>query len=181
MLLFTWYSHGFGQSVPCTAIPPTARISEIGAFSNMRSTEEHLYGHSVLLWRSGNCVFGLFESSEGLAGDTPIGELQAVRLNPNTGKLAFSAKLTMGVVTVAGSTTAQPSRDLFRFDGSLGATRLIGVLIYVNQADSAFVPERSTIVLTASATDATFMHGSVTYGAWREKWQPILARRGPRW
>jgi len=76
---------GGSQSSPCAMIAPTAPISEIGAFSNMRYTAEHAYGETVLLWRSGNCVFGVLESAQGLQGDTPIGELQDVTYDLNTG------------------------------------------------------------------------------------------------
>lgn len=169
---------GASQSNGCATIALTAPVSEIDAFSNMRYTAEHAYGETVLLWRSGNCIFGLFESAQGLAGDTPIGELQDVTHNPNTGALRFSAKLTIGIVA-GPSTTPEPSRDLFKFDGTLGPARLIGGLIRATQLDPK--PPARTIMLTVSAKDADFMHGSATYGAWREKWEPIVRRRGPKW
>ena len=178
-LLGAVYLQGGSQANACATIAHTALISEIGAFSNMRYTEEHAYGETVLLWRSGNCIFGLFESAQGLQGDTPIGELQDVTHNPNTGGLRFSAKLTLGVIAGPTSPTPQPSRDLFTFEGTLGATRLIGPLIHATQLDPR--PPARTIVLTASAREAGFMRGSATYGAWREKWEPILKRRGPKW
>ena len=163
----------------CAKISPTAPVAEIGAFSNMRYTEEHAYGETVLLWRAGNCIFGLFESAQGLAGDTPIGELQDVTHNPNTGALQFSAKLTIGIIAGLTSATREPSRDLFKFNGTLGPARLIGGLIHATQLDPK--PPARTIILTADAKDADFMHGSATYGAWREKWEPIVKRRGPKW
>jgi hypothetical protein len=178
-LLAAVYSPGASQSNPCATIAPTAPVSEIGAFSNMSYTEEHQYGEAVLLWRSGNCIFGLFESAEGLQGDTPIGELQDVTYNPNTGALKFAAKLTVGVIAGPGWPTPQPSRDMFTFDGTLGPGRLTGALIRVTQLDPT--PRARKIVLTASRSDAEFMRGSATYGAWREKWEPNLKRRGPKW
>ena len=148
---------GASQSDACASIAPTAPISEIGTFSNMRYTAEHAYGETVLIvlppsegktapadgeavlvWRSGHCIFGLFESAQGLAGDTPI-----------------------------------------KFDGTLGPARVIGGLIHATQLDPT--PPARTIMLTASAKDADLMHGSATYGAWREKWEPIVKRRGPKW
>ena len=129
---------GASQSNACASIAPTTPISEIGAFSHMRYTAEHAYGEAVLVWRSGHCIFGLFESAQGLAGDTPI-----------------------------------------KFDGTLGPARVIGGLIHATQLDPT--PPARTIMLTASAKDADLMHGSATYGAWREKWEPIVKRRGPKW
>src|SRR6267142_6429104 len=86
------YAQGSSQSNSCATIAASARISDVGAFSNMHYTAEHAYGETVLLWRSGNCILGLFESAQGLVGDTPIGELHDVTYNPNTGQLRFSAK-----------------------------------------------------------------------------------------
>ena len=178
-LLFAIYSQGASQSSPCATIAPAAPISEIGAFSTMRYTEEHASGETVLLWRSGNCIFGLFESAQGLQGDTPLGELQDVTYLPKTGELRFSAKLTIGLIAGPASPTPQLSRDLFTFDGTLGTTRLIGGLIHATQLDPG--PPVRNVVLAASARAAEFMGGSATYAAWREKWEPILRRRGPKW
>jgi hypothetical protein len=177
-LLVAVYSQESPQSNACATIAPSARMSEVGAFSNMRYTEEHTYGETVFLWRSGNCIVGLFESAQGLQGDTPIGELQDVTNNANTGELKFSAKLTLGVIAGPG-TSEQPSRDLFTFDGTVGFARLTGALIHATQLDPR--PPARNIVLTASTREAEFMGGSATYGAWREKWEPILKRRGPKW
>ena len=178
-LLLAVCSQGSSQSNACAPIAPTSPMSEIGAFSSMRYTEEHQYGETVLLWRSGNCIFGLFESAQGLQGDTPIGGLQDVTYNPNTGELKFAAKLTLGVIAGPASPTLQPSRDLFTFDGTLSPARLTGALVHATQLDPR--PPARNIVLTASTRDAEFMSGSATYGAWREQWEPILKRRGPRW
>jgi hypothetical protein len=178
ILLAAVYSQGAWQFNACAPIAPAAPISEIGAFSNMRHTEEHAYGETVLLWRSGDCLVGLFQSAQGLAGDTPIGELQDITHNPQSGELKFSAKLTTGLYGSA-SKAPRPSRDLFHFDGILSPARLIGGLIHANQLDPK--PRARTIVLTASAKDADFMRGPTTYGTWRQKWEPILERRGPKW
>lgn len=177
-LLVAVHSQGASQSNACATIAPTAPISEIGAFSNIRFTEEHAYGETVLLWRSGNCIFGLFESAQGLQGDTPIGELQGVTHSPNTGDLKFSAKLSIGVVAGGALTVRQPSRDLFTFVGTLSSKQLVGGLTHATQGEAK--PAVRTIRLTVSARAAA-MGGSATYGAWREKWEPILKWRGPKW
>lgn len=177
-LLVVVHSQGFSQSSPCGRIAPTEPISVVGAFSNIRYTEEHAYGQTVLLWRAGKCLIGLFESAQGLQGDTPIGELQDVTHDANSGALKFSAKLTVGVIAGRGM-PEQPSRDLFNFDGTLGPERLTGALAHATQFDAR--PPARNVVLTTSTGDAESMHGFTTYGAWREKWEPILKRRGPKW
>jgi hypothetical protein len=60
-----------GLQADCSRIPDSTTIHPLGAFSNMRFTEEHAYGYRVDLWWAGPCRFGLFEASEGLSGDTP--------------------------------------------------------------------------------------------------------------
>src|SRR5258706_2229581 len=121
-ILLCCYSSAEAQTGACGAIANSAKIAEVGAFSNMRYTDENAHGYSVMLWRVGNCLLGFFESSEGLAGDTPIGELQDVKSDSKTAKLSFSAKLTMGLVSFKGSNSPEPLRDLFTFDGHLKAT-----------------------------------------------------------
>src|SRR5579864_3090643 len=131
--LLCCYSPAAAQAAGCVAIPDAAKISEIGAFSNMRYTDEHAYGYSVMLWRAGDCLFGLLESSQGVAGDTPMGGLQDLKYDSKTGHLSFSAKLTTGVVSFKGSNGLEPSRDLFAFDGHLKANTVTGVITYTLQ------------------------------------------------
>ncbi len=169
------------QTPECGTIADVATISEVGAFSNMRYTEEHAYGFTVMLWRTGNCLFGLFESSQGLAGDTPIGELRDLKYDRRTGALSFSAKLTTGAVSAAGSTGFEPSRDLFVFDGRLAANAVTGTIADTLQNNPNAKPTRSEVVLRTSRGNVESMHGSTTYGEWRREWQPVLQRRGPKW
>jgi hypothetical protein len=164
----------------CRTISDTARIQSIGRFSDMRYTEEHAYGHAVMLWRAGGCVFGLFESSEGLAGDTPTGLLTDVRYNPS-GALSFAAKLTTGMTNMAGPGTPVPSRDLFRFIGRLGATALEGKLRRSDELRPAVEPADIHIVLRRIPEQDGLLDEAKTYRAWREAVEPILRFRGPKW
>lgn len=165
----------------CVTFPDSAKIAEVGAFSNMRYTDEHAYGYSVMLWRARDCLLGLLQSSQGLAGDTPIGELQDVKYDNNTGHLSFSAKLTTGVVSVRGSGGMEPSRDLLAFDGALKANTLTGVMTCTLRNDPNPTSTHTDVVLGLSKVEAEFMHGSTTHGEWLRQWQPILQRRGPKW
>jgi hypothetical protein len=164
----------------CRTISDTARIQSIGRFSDIRYTEEHAYGHAVTLWRAGNCVFGLFESSEGLAGDTPTGLLTDVRYNPS-GALSFAAKLTTGMTNMAGSAALVPSRDLFGFTGRLGTTALEGKLRRSDQLRPGVEPAESYIVLRRVPEEDGLFDDAKTYGQWREAVEPILRFRGPKW
>ena len=168
------------SQVSCRTIPDTARIQSIGRFSDIRYTEEHAYGHAVTLWHAGNCVFGLFESSEGLAGDTPTGLLTDVRYNPS-GALSFAAKLTTGMTNMAGSAALVPSRDLFGFTGRLGTTALEGKLRRSDQLRPGVEPADSHIVLRRVPEEDGLFDDAKTYGQWREAVEPILRFRGPKW
>jgi hypothetical protein len=150
----------------CRSIAVTTRMVEVGAFSDMRYTAEHAYGYTVMLWRAGGCLVGFFEWSGGLAGDTPIGELQDVEYD-RAGRLSFSAK-------------RRTSDHIYNFTGYLRGTRLIGVVTYTSKEIDNFKPVRTNIVLHRSKREAEIMHGPATYGEWREKWEPILRFRGPR-
>ena len=59
------------SATECTqSLKAGSQVNAVGAFSNMRYTEEHAYGYIVELWRAEDCLFGLFLSSSGLMGDT---------------------------------------------------------------------------------------------------------------
>jgi hypothetical protein len=164
----------------CRTIPDTARIHSIGRFSDMRYTEEHAYGHAVTLWRADGCVFGLFESSEGLAGDTPTGLLTDIHYSPS-GALSFAAKLTTGMTKMAGSPAPVPSRDLFEFRGRLGTTALDGKLRRSDELRPAVEPADIHIMLRRIPEQDGLLDEAKTYGAWREAVEPILRFRGPKW
>ena len=165
----------------CQAIPATATILDAGAFSNVRLTEEHGYGYIVMRWKADACVFGLFTSVQGSAGDAPIGLIQDVKYDQKMGNLSFNAKLSMGAVSVRGSAGQQPSHDLFAFRANLKRSTLAGVIAYSLQNDpqAQLVPE--TLTLSLSRGEREQMHGSTTYGEWNSRWQRILRLRGPKW
>lgn len=179
--LFACSAQAGAQIAACGTIAPSLKIVEVGAFSDMRYTEEHAYGHTVMLWRAGDCVFGLLEYSAGMAGDAPIGALQDVKYDANTGALTFAAKLTTGMVSFRGSNGDQPARDLFQFRGTLRPTRLTGTMTHALQNNPQLTPETNSVTLVPSKDAAEFMHGPTTWAQWQTQWQPILSRRGPKW
>jgi hypothetical protein len=181
ILLLGCYLAADAQTNDCAAIASATHIAEVGAFSNIRYTEEHAYGYRVMLWRAGTCLVGFFESSAGLAGDTPIGWLQDVKYNQKTAALSFSAKLTTGLVSSNGSGAFQPSQDVFTFEGQMKPKRVTGAVTHASQNTPTVKPVRQMVHLPSSKKDAEFMHGPVTYGEWREQWRPVLQRRGPKW
>jgi hypothetical protein len=169
------------QTGGCGSIAETSPISQLGAFSNMRYTAEHAYGFTLMLWRAGDCPIGLLLSSEGLAGDTPIGWLENVAFDTRTGRLSFAAKLTMGAIVGKSMTDLTPTRDLYVFEGQIKGDAISGVMTHTLQNSPAVAPRRTEVVLRASTSDTESMRGSATYGEWRRRWGPILKIRGPKW
>ena len=170
-----------GQDRGCARIPDTTPIQAVGSYSDMRFTEEHTYGNIVQLWQAGDCLFGLFQASSGLAGDTPTGRLTAVTYRPKSGQLEFTAKLTVGMSSAAGSTALVPSRDLFAFTGHLGSKVLRGRLKQSNGLRPELPPVEQPVTLTRSKQNDDGMIEAKTYGEWRAEIEPILQFRGPKW
>ena len=162
----------------CRAIAETASITEMGSFSNIRATEDHAYGFSLRLWRAGECLFGVLTSTQGLQADMPIGTLQDITFDATTGRLSFSARLTMGVTSVKGSNEYVPTRDLYQFDGQLKGGTVAGVMTHTVQNHPNVPPDRSEVVLVADRGSS--MPAVKTYGDWLRQWQPILKVRGPK-
>lgn len=171
----------WGQQNDCVRIPDTTAIHPVGAFSNMRFTEEHAYGYTVALWRAGHCQFVLFEASEGLSGDTPTGLLQPVRYDPATRRIGFAARLTMGITKPAQGSGWVPSRDAFDFRGHLGPTALKGRLSRSDQLRPELKAVIEDIVLPLSKEQQEFMIQAGTYGDWHTQAEAILRARGPKW
>lgn len=126
-------------------------VETVGVYSNVRIShgeDPHAYGYDVELYRHDGALFGLFYSSQGMVGDTPRGRLQEVRYDAASGKLFFRAKLTVGREYGKDSgDDGRPSRDLFEFDGKLGAKSLSGVVLHRNGYRPQDAGERETVTL----------------------------------
>ncbi len=152
-------------------------VTVVGEFTNMRFTEEHAYGYAVQIWRQADTLFGLFMASEGLQGDTPTGLLDDITFDPQTGALAFTTKLTIGIAFLGG--TWVPSRDLFEFRGTLQRLTLIGTLTRWDRLHPAAPPTIERVRLQKQPS--TLMIQPASYGAWTQWADWILGRRGPKW
>lgn len=144
---------------------PAAPIAVVGEFSNMRFTAEHAYGYTVQLWREGDRLFGLFLCSEGLAGDTPAGMLDAVEFDPASGKVSFRARLTTGIAFLGPGRQA-PSRDLFDFRGRLEKTSLAGTLTRSDLLHPKAAPQVQQVRLRKQASSE--MTSPASYAEWKK-------------
>jgi hypothetical protein len=155
------------------------RFITLGQFSNYRFTEEHQYGAEVDLLEEGKTVLGLFSYSQGLAGDTPTGLLENVIFDRASGKISFTAKLTMGW-HYCNIHNNVPARDLFSFEGIINKSTISGKLKHVDGYHPNTTPTQENIVLMKTEdVDKIFSYRSRS--EWEASMKRILKFRGPRW
>lgn len=157
-----------------------SNVKRLGAFTNMKFTQEHQYGYSVELWQEKDRVFGYFLSSEGLAGDTPTGLLEDVAFDSKTGNLSFRARLSMGM-TFDKNNKETPSRDVYQFKGALKGQKLAGVLEHTNALVLMAKSKKTNITLQKSKSESAEMSKASSYDEWKTEADKILKFRGPKW
>ena len=159
-------------------------VTTVGAFSNMRYTEEHAYGYVVELWRAEDCLFGLFFSSSGLIGDTPVGRIESISFDKNTRSISFNARLTMGVIpaSTAPSSPWVPSKDAYKFSGVLEKDSLDGTLSHeILNYPSKQIPVSEKLILPRTNDESIGMSSFHTFSEWETYAKSLLSHRGPKW
>ncbi|HEX7956591.1 MAG TPA: hypothetical protein VF508_06600 [Pyrinomonadaceae bacterium] len=146
----------------------------------MRFTSEHQYGYSVELWQEEGRLFGLLLVSEGLIGDTPAGLLEDVVFDPRAGRLTFRARLSTGS-TFNGNNEQVPTRDVYRFKGTLKGRMLTGVLEHTDALARAATGTKKSVSLRRSKSESESMMEAGSYAEWKKEADEILKLRGPRW
>ncbi|QQP99690.1 hypothetical protein [Lysobacter enzymogenes] len=160
-----------------------AAVETVGVYSNVRVSggeDPHAEGYDVELYRENGVLFGLFYSSQGMVGDTPRGRLQDVRYDAASGKLSFRAKLTIGQEFSKDSgPDGRPSRDLFEFDGTLGAKTLSGALLHRSGYAPSETGERQMVTLKRDAQRSR--DAGELAPASRAQWLAEPVPNGPQW
>jgi hypothetical protein len=155
-------------------------VKRLGVFTNMRFTKEHQYGYSVELWQEGGRLFGLLLVSDGLAGDTPTGLLEDVAFDSKTGKLSFRARLSTAS-TFNKNNEQVPTRDLYRFDGTLRGQTLAGVFAHSDASNETAAATKKRVILRRSKSESASMLQATSYDDWKREADEILKLRGPKW
>jgi hypothetical protein len=155
-------------------------VRRLGVFTNMRFTGEHQYGYSVELWQEKDRLFGLLLVSEGLIGDTPTGLLEDVVFDHGTGKLTFRARLSTGS-TFNSNNEQVPTRDVYRFNGTLKGQKLAGVLEHTDALGQAASSTKKNVSLRRSKGESESMIKARSYDEWEKEAAEILKLRGPKW
>ncbi len=156
-------------------------VTVVGAYSNVVVTDEHAQGYAIQLWRQGDLYFGFFQRAAGLAGDTPSGLLEDLRVDPQDHTIAFKAKLSVGSESMNGETWV-PSRDLYQFSGTLFLDQISGSLVHLNGNHPESRGTAEEIKLYRSKKEeADLMLQTTSYQEWTESARKILRARGPKW
>ncbi len=155
-------------------------VKRLGAFTNMRFTREHQRGYSVELWQEKDRLFGLLMVSDGLIGDTPAGLLEDVAFDPKTGRLTFRARLSTGS-TFNKNNEQVPTRDVYKFNGTLRGQTLAGVLEHADASGRAAHVTKTNLSLRRSKSESESMIDAASYDEWKEEADEILKLRGPKW
>ncbi len=155
-----------------------------GGWSNVvvsQGEDPHASGYSLQLWKNDGKLVGFISEYVGPTADPPIGRLQDLTFDPNSGKLSFTAKLTTGVTFSPGHREGAPSRSLYRFDGNLSEQEIKGVLVQEDHLDNTpSVHLDVTLKRQRDAGDDSYWNQK-TYNDWEEFYAPILRARGPKW
>lgn len=141
---------------------PAPGVVAVGAFSNIRYTEEHAYGQAVQLWRQGDRLLGLFMYTDGLQADFHTGLLEHVMFNPGTGQLSFDAYASQ-----------------FHFKGRLEKMALTGLLKRTHPVDGRQVAA-DQVTLKRSAELTGEMRTYESEEEWNQYAAEVLKRLGPR-
>lgn len=155
-------------------------VKRLGVFTNMRFTREHQYGYSVELWQEKDRLFGFLLASAGLAGDTPTGLLEDAVFDPKTGRLTFRARLSTGS-TFNKNNEQVPTRDVYRFNGTLRGQRLTGILEHADASAGSATATKTRVSLRRSKSESESMIEVRGYDEWKKEADEILKLRGPRW
>lgn len=158
-------------------------ITLLGAFSNMRFTEEHQQGFDILLWqrKEDGRIFGYFGYADGLIGDKLNSLIENVIFDPKARSLSFEAKLSMGESYCKKEHKIMPSRNLFIFRGKLKDNSLSGKITELDALNGhRFVSETKVNLKNIKGKIAEDVMPK-TYGEWETWINKILRFGGPKW
>ncbi len=157
---------------------PKGPVSPLGEFSDVKANGDHANGFVLQLWTQGKVVFGIFAVYTGAPSDPPSGLLEHARYDPDSGKLSFKARVSLGVIVRAHG-RQEPSRDLFQFEGVLGRGGISG---WLKRSDllNPDGPTRSAVVSLRRIKEKP-LGAPASYAEWKKQADEILRARGPKW
>jgi poly(3-hydroxybutyrate) depolymerase len=144
-----------------------------------QGTDPHAYGIQLDLYKHDGAWVGFISEYTGSVADPPVGKLDDLQVDENTGRIAFTAKLSLGLTLSKGTRDYVPTRNLYEFTGRIDQDAVSGVLVRKLADDSAGTSASDDIVLKRKARDSNA--SDVSYDQWIRTWNEILKARGPKW
>lgn len=154
-------------------------IIMLGMYSHVESGDggEHCNGYGVELWNHNGLLIGMIDHHRGLCGDPPVGLLDDMSYDRESGSLSFRAKLTDGWT---GSNLSEPSKDIIVFRGAVTNSELKGTICWKTPSTDRCLREE-TVTLPVVRNSYLVGKSYATYEDWTQTQEPILKFRGPRW
>lgn len=180
-----WLARVLACAVPlaaCSSPAPVLQdgpLTPIGCFADVVADGDYEDGYSAQLWSMGGGIVGLAAVHRGPIGEAMLGVMDDVRHDPGTGRISFTAKLTVDVHSCAIHTNV-PSHDVLSLDGVLTGGTLDGGVSMENQVDSR--PLSGDFRGVRMQRDpGCALDSYANRAAWLRAWEPVLAARGPKW
>jgi hypothetical protein len=160
-------------------------FSYLGTWSNVKisqSEDPHAEGFSVSLWQIDGKTVGTLRHYVGPPFDAPVGELQEVSLDHNTGKISFAAKLTIGSIFSGSDDKPQPSMDFYTFEGIVSGAKLTGTFTMkrLNPTRLLKKTKKADVILLSDNYENEFWK-NIDYKEWKKFQAGAIKATGPRW
>ena len=137
-------------------------------------------GIEVELWTNQGQLSGYMVEYVGPDADPPVGKLDGIRFDEKTGSLAFTAKLSVGVVAAARGSAWIPSKNVYEFKGTLGKDAMTGTLRrkFVDEDGGETAYDENVTLESKKLADAA---AAESFADWTKRWSEALKKRGPKW
>jgi hypothetical protein len=166
------------EPLPAPSPKNDAPVTVLGVYSNRAGDGEHAWGYTVELWKHEDKIVGMIFGTNDLMldGNPPTGLLENVRYDPKTGRISFSAKLSL---TWHSDNTG--SHDLYLFDGILTPVQMKGVISVREETDCENCGENINVVLPRKREPIVEQEAFKNIEEWQGYFEFIVGRRGAAW
>jgi hypothetical protein len=165
---------GHSQTLPLPSEQPVSFTS----VTVSRGDDPHASGVDIELFRHGGAWFGFITDFVGPVADPPVGKLDGLQLDERTGKIAFTARLSLGVKRSGGTRDWVSTGDLYEFTGTIDQDAISGDLVRRLANDASGRSTSEKIALRREATKSSA--DNTSYDDWIRNWGLRMKARGPK-
>jgi len=159
------------------ALPADQRIT-FSAVKVTQGEDPHAYGIELHFWKRAGSWVGFMNEYTGFIADPPAGRLDGLQIDEAAGKIAFTAKLSLGMTTAKGTTEWVRTKDVYELTGTIDKDAIAGVLSKRQADDPPGRTTKESVTLKRQPHDST---DDTSYDQWIKTWTLILQVRGPKW